>query len=388
MSLFVKGRATVFQKLAAKLSPNDAVVWFHCASLGEFEQGRPIIENFRSQYPNHKILVTFFSPSGYEIRKEYTGADIITYLPLDTSINVKKFIKIVNPQLAVFIKYEFWPNILKELQSNHIKTILVSGIFRENQAFFKWYGSWMQKSLKTFDHFFVQNASSKELLKSIGFENITISGDTRFDRVFDISNQDNQIDFIENFTNQKQTLVAGSTWPKDEALLIEYINKHAGDNEKFIIAPHNIKPKDIEELKNSFTKKVVLLSNTNKTDDTQILIIDSIGMLTKIYSYADIAYVGGGFGIGIHNILEPASFGVPILIGPVHQKFNEAQELIALGACKVIAQFDTFNSELKNLFNNPKLCESKGAISKAYILKNKGATKKIFKYIIETIPTK
>ncbi len=388
MSLFVKGRATVFQKLTTELSPNDAVVWFHCASLGEFEQGRPLIENFRSQYPNHKILVTFFSPSGYEIRKGYTGADIITYLPLDTSINAKKFIKIVNPQLAIFIKYEFWPNILKELKSNHIKTILVSGIFRENQAFFKWYGGWMQKSLKSFDHFFVQNDSSKKLLKNIGFENITISGDTRFDRVFDISNQDNQIDFIEKFTNQKQILVAGSTWPKDETLLIEYINKHAGDNEKFIIAPHNINLKDIEELKNSFTKKVVLFSNPNETDDAQVLIIDSIGILTKIYSYADIAYVGGGFGISIHNILEPASFGVPILIGPVHQKFNEAQELIALGACTVIDPIDTFNSELKNLFNNPKLCKSKGAISKAYILKNNGATKKIFKYIIKTIPAK
>lgn len=388
INLFVNGRTTVFQDLASKFSPNDDVVWFHCASLGEFEQGRPIIESFKSQYPKHKILVTFFSPSGYEIRKEYPFADVITYLPLDTKKNAKKFIEIVNPQIAVFVKYEFWPNILKELKSKNIKTILVSGIFRKEQAFFKWYGGWMQKSLTTFHHFFVQNEISKKLLNTIGLKNITVSGDTRFDRVFEITKQNNQIDFIENFINHKHTIIAGSTWKKDEELLIEYINNYASSKEKFIIAPHNINQNDIITLKNSLTKKTLLFSDkaTKNAEDAQVLIIDSIGILTKIYSYANIAYVGGGFGVGIHNILEPATFGIPILIGPNYQKFNEAEELIRLGACKAIHTSSEFNLEVTSLFSNDAERIDKGKKAKAYILQNTGASQKIIDYLIKNIP--
>lgn len=387
--LFVNGRKDIFAELTSKFSKNDAVVWFHCASLGEFEQGRPIIENFKDQYPNYKILVTFFSPSGYEVRKDYAYADLVTYLPLDTKANTKKFIEIVNPAFAIFVKYEFWPNFLKQLKSKQIKTILVSGIFRKDQAFFKWYSSWMQKSLQTFDHFFVQNDISKNLLKSIGFENTTISGDTRFDRVFEITKQNNQIDFIERLIDKKLTLVAGSTWKKDEELLIEYINNHASENEKFIIAPHNINQNDIINLKNNITKKTLIFSDSTTKDieNAQVLIIDSIGLLTKIYSYADIAYVGGGFGVGIHNILEPATFGIPILIGPKYQKFNEAKELIRLGACKAIHTNNELNTELNSLFNNNSDRKHKGDIAKNYIVSNTGATTQIMRHITKKLKT-
>ncbi len=381
----MRGRKGVFRKLASQFSQNDRVVWFHCASLGEFEQGRPIIEDFKSQYPDHKILVTFFSSSGYEIRKGYKGVDLVTYLPLDTKSNAKKFIQIVNPELAIFVKYEFWPNILKELKSKNIQTVLVSGIFRKDQSFFKWYGSWMKKSLQSFNHFFVQNEVSKNLLNSINLQNVTISGDTRFDRVFQITKQDNHIDFIQNFTSQKRVLVAGSTWKKGEEILIDYINNHASDDERFIIAPHNINPKNIDDLKNYLTKKPILFSTATKTADAQVLIIDSIGVLTKIYSYAHIAYVGGGFSTGIHNILEPATFGVPILIGPNYAKFKEAKELIHLGGCRVIHTSLEFNTELKTLFKNDLECESKGKIAKAYIVNNTGATQRIMSYITKII---
>ena len=242
--LFVKGRKGVFKKLENQFNTNDKVIWFHCASLGEFEQGRPIIEKIKSQHPNYKVLITFFSPSGYEIRKNYVIADVVSYLPLDTKYNAKKFIKIVNPKIAIFVKYEFWPNLLKQLKHNKVKTILVSGIFRKEQPFFKGF-NWMKKSLQTFDHFFVQNKNSKELLKQIGFNNATISGDTRFDRVFDITKQNNTLDFAKQFTNKQITLVAGSTWKKDEELLVNYINNKAESNQKFIIAPHNIHTTEI-----------------------------------------------------------------------------------------------------------------------------------------------
>jgi 3-deoxy-D-manno-octulosonic-acid transferase len=387
IKLFVNGRKNVFQNLKLHFVDNDNVIWFHCASLGEFEQSRPIIEKLKDQYPAYKILVTFFSPSGYEIRKDYSFAEVVSYLPLDTRRNARKFIEIVNPKIAVFVKYEFWPNILKELKSKEIETILVSGIFRKEQAFFKWYGSWMKNSLQAFDHFFVQDESSKNLLNNIGFKNITVSGDTRFDRVFEITQQDNYLEFIEKFTTGNQTLVAGSTWPKDEELLINYINNQASDIEKYIIAPHNINPKEIENLKKSITKKTILFSDKDKENimDAQVLIIDSIGVLTKVYSYASIAYVGGGFGVGIHNILEPSTFGVPIIIGPNHQKFNEAKELIDLDACQVINNASELNSALRALFNNNQAIKNKGKKSREYILKNIGATQKIIDYLKEYI---
>ncbi len=388
IDLFVYGRKNIFKELTEHFSAKDKIIWFHCASLGEFEQGRPIIEYLKQSNPefsNHKILVTFFSPSGFEVRKNYKHADLVTYLPLDTKANAKRFIELVNPQLAIFVKYEFWPNILNELKSKNINTILVSGIFRNNQAFFKWYGTWMKKSLQTFSHFFVQNEASLQLLNRINLHNVSICGDTRFDRVFEITKQDNHVDFIEDFSAQKHVLVAGSTWKKDEEMLIEYINNHASNNEKFIIAPHMIDPKSIANLKNKITKQTALFSSTDKSIQAQVLIIDSIGLLTKLYSTAQVAYVGGGFGAGIHNILEPATFGIPIVIGPNHSKFKEAKDLINLGACHVIHSSIEFNSILKSIFDNQSKRDKKGEIAKNYVENNTGATKQIMSYIFKTI---
>ncbi|MCF6348520.1 MAG: 3-deoxy-D-manno-octulosonic acid transferase [Flavobacteriaceae bacterium] len=388
--LFVVGRKKLFKQLNAKFSQNDDVIWFHCASLGEFEQGRPIMEKFKRQNPKFKILLTFFSPSGYEVKKDYAIADVVSYLPLDTKYNARKFIEIVNPKIAIFVKYEFWPNFLRELKRKNIKTILVSGIFRKEQSFFKNYGSWMKKALKTFDHFFVQNKNSKALLKQIGYTNATVSGDTRFDRVDDISKLDNTLEFAEQFVDNTTTLVAGSTWSKDEELLVNYINKKADSNQKFIIAPHNIHVNKIVKLKVSISKKTVLYSDINGKDlsSYQVLIIDTIGLLTKIYSYADIAYVGGGFGAGIHNILEPATFGVPIVIGPNYQKFNEAKEMVNLKACAVITNNSEFNNELNTLFVNSENRKNKGKIAKSYIIDNIGATGIIVDYLNKNIVKK
>ncbi len=382
ISLFVSGRKETFSKLQSVISSNDQVVWFHCASLGEFEQGRPIIEKVKNQHPDYKIVLTFFSPSGYEIIKNYAFSDIVTYLPLDTKKNVKLFLQIVHPKIAVFIKYEFWPNLLNELKKREIDTILVSGIFRENQAFFKNYGNWMVRSLKAFSHFFVQNKTSKVLLKQIGFNNVTISGDTRFDRVFEITKQDNYLDFIENFKQTKYTLVAGSTWPKDEEFLVNYINNHASIDEKFIIAPHNINEKIIKNLQRSIKKKTVLFSDKEYDNEAQVFLVDTIGILTKIYSYADAAYIGGGFGTeGVHNVLEPASFGIPLCIGPVYNKFQEAIDLVNLQACVVLKNQENFNLYFQKLFTDINYRIVKGKISKDYILDNTGATEIILEYI-------
>lgn len=383
INFFIKGRKNIFKELNDNINSGDRIIWFHCASLGEFEQGRPIIERVKSRFPDFKVLVTFFSPSGYEVRKDYTVADLVSYLPLDTSKNAKRFLKIVNPEIAIFIKYEFWPNLLKQLKEHKIKTILVSGIFRRKQSFFKTYGSWMKKSLNTFNHFFVQDKNSQELLKLIGFTNSTISGDTRFDRVFDITKQDNTLNFVEKFKSNKITLVAGSTWPKDEKHLVDYINNRAESNQKFIIAPHNINESNIVKLKEDIFKETILYSEMNGKDlnKFQVLIIDTIGLLTKIYSYADIAYIGGGFGTGIHNILEPVTFGVPVIIGPNYHKFNEAKELINLEACIVISNSLDLQTTLSKLFNNDEDRINIGKIAKNYIINNIGATEEVIKYL-------
>lgn len=392
LQLFVEGRKDVYKKLKEHFTSKDSVIWFHCASLGEFEQGRPIIEKCKKEFRDSKILITFFSPSGYEIRKDYPVADLVTYLPLDTKKKVKRFVQLVNPKVAVFVKYEFWPNLLKELKENEIKTILISGIFRSNQFFFKNYGKWMKKSLYTFDHFFVQNRISQELLNNIGLTNVTVSGDTRFDRVFEITGQNIKLEKVEKFVDGKLTLIAGSTWPKDEELLVKYINNESDSKQKFIIVPHNIDPNDIDKLKMSISKKVVLFSELNKPEFSynesstfNVLIVDTIGLLSKIYIYADIAYVGGGFGSGIHNILEPATFGVPIIIGPNYNKFEEAKKLNKLEACEVITNSSELNTILRSLFTDEDSRKSKGKLSRQFILDNIGATKIIFDYLNKTI---
>ena len=384
MKLFVDGRKDVFKALKSKISPNDKTIWFHAASLGEYEQGLPVIEKIKEKHPSHKIIVTFFSPSGYEVRKNNAVADVTVYLPLDTKKNAKQFLTLAHPELAFFIKYEYWPNYLNELQKLGTPTYLISGIFRENQLFFKWYGGFYRKALDTFDYFFVQNDSSKKLLLQLGKTNVAVSGDTRFDRVVSILEKDNRLDFIEAFKNDTLTIVVGSSWPKDETLLVDFINQTT-QKVKFIIAPHNIKKEQIQELKNSISKKVVLFSEMEtqliaSLHDYDVFIIDTIGILTKIYNYADIAYVGGGFGNpGVHNLLEPATFGVPIVIGPNYSHFAEAIALVNSGGCVSISDKKQLEDAFSNLITNEDIRQENGHICSTFVQMNKGATNSILK---------
>jgi len=379
INLFVAGRKEVFPTLKAKIKPTDQTIWFHAASLGEYEQGLPVIERIKEKYPTHKIIISFFSPSGYEVRKNNTLADATVYLPLDSKKNVSRFIQLVHPEIVFIIKYEFWPNYLNELKSQNIPTYLISGIFREKQAFFKWYGGFYRKALDAFTYFFVQNENSLQLLHQLGKENAIVSGDTRFDRVASILERDNTLDFIAEFKNGTTTVVAGSTWHKDEELLIDFINSNSTDT-KYIIAPHNIKQDQIQQLKNNCTKKVILYSEKEGKElkDYDVFIIDTIGILTKIYSYADIAYVGGGFGNpGVHNILEPATFGIPIVIGPNYSHFAEAIELVQIGGCISVNNPENFQAVLNELISDSLVQKSKGNLSAQFVQKNKGAVAKI-----------
>ncbi|WP_310595358.1 glycosyltransferase N-terminal domain-containing protein [Flavobacterium sp.] len=383
INLFVAGRKEVFPTLKTKIKSTDKTFWFHAASLGEYEQGLPVIERIKEKYPTHKIIVSFFSPSGYEVRKNNTIADATVYLPLDTLKNAKKFIQLTHPDAVFFIKYEFWPNYLNELKRQNIPTYLISGIFRENQAFFKWYGGFYKKALDAFTYFFVQNENALHLLHQLGKENAIVSGDTRFDRVASILEKDNTLDFIETFKNGKTTIVAGSSWPKDEELLVDFINDTTTDT-KYIIAPHNIKPDQIQQLKNSCAKKVLLYSEKENKDlkDFDVFIIDTIGILTKIYSYADIAYVGGGFGHpGVHNILEPATFGIPILIGPHFSHFAEATDLVALKGCITIQNKEELSRNFLDLITNTESRIEKGTICRDFVQKNKGAVDRIMEKV-------
>jgi 3-deoxy-D-manno-octulosonic-acid transferase len=383
IKLFVEGRKTVFATLSQHLSPEDKTIWFHAASLGEFEQGLPVMEQIKLQYPNHKIVVTFFSPSGYEVRKNNTIADVTVYLPLDTKANAATFLRLVHPDLVFFIKYEYWPNYLKVLREAGITTYLISGIFRENQAFFKWYGGFYREALKSFAYFFVQNDRSKQLLQRLGYQNVAISGDTRFDRVVSILERDNRLDFVNQFKNGQTTIVIGSSWPKDEALLVDYINQSAS-NLKFIIAPHNIKAEQIQALQQAITKPTVLFSEREGKDlaEYPVFIMDTIGLLTKIYSYADIAYVGGGFGHpGVHNLLEPATFGIPIVLGPNYSHFAEATALVQLEGCISIKNQEELKDAFDLLMTNVDIRHEKGHICSTFVQMNKGATGIILKHL-------
>ncbi len=380
--MFVKGRKDTFKVLEKSITKDDAVLWFHAASLGEFEQGRPIIERIKKEYPSYKILVTFFSPSGYEVKKNTSVADVVTYLPFDNKKNVKHFINAVHPRLAIFIKYEVWPNYLDHLQTRKIPTLLISAIFSKDQVYFKWYGTFMKKSLQKFDHIFLQDERSQTLLSSIAIENTTVSGDTRLDRVSEITERDNQLPLIETFKEDKLCLVAGSTWPEDEAILSSYINT-TEKSLKFIIAPHKIEEANILRLAASINKNTTLFSKaTPQTiSNFDVLIIDNIGMLTKIYNYADISYVGGGFVTGLHNTLEPAVFGIPVIIGPNYRGFKEAEELVKQGGIIAINDAQSFNTVATKLIENNSFRASTGTINASYIEKNKGASVQIMYYV-------
>lgn len=384
MKLFVDGRQGVFKTLEKNISINDKTVWFHCASLGEFEQGVPIMEAIKKLKPDHKIIVSFFSPSGFEIKKNTPLADVVVYLPMDTPSNAKKFIESVNPTLVFFVKYEFWPNYLLELKKRNIPTLLVSGVFRKNQIFFKSYAGFMRQALASFIHFFVQDENSDTLLREIGFQNVTISGDTRFDRVSHQIEMDNSLPFADEFKANSLCIVCGSTWPEDESILLEYIN-NAPENVKFIIAPHKIEALRIEDFKNKIKKDTILHSKINGAElsEYKVLIIDCIGLLSKLFSYADIAYVGGAMGnTGLHNILEPATFGVPIVIGKNFSEFPEAEKLQSLAGLYSVSNSKELIEIFSKLVSNPSFRTSTGMIAGHYVNKNTGATNKIMSYIL------
>lgn len=383
MQLFVKGRVNVLEKIAEQIEPGDKTIWVHCASLGEFEQGLPIMQAIKRDYPEYKLLLTFFSPSGYEIKKDSSIADLITYLPLDTARNASRFVSLVHPSLAVFVKYEFWPNYLFELDKRQVPAILVSGLFRKSQSFFRPHGIFMRRALRTMDHFFVQNQNSEQLLKDLGIKNVSISGDTRFDRVSSQIEQDNSLPTIKTFKGDSLCVVCGSTWPEDEAILTPFINT-SSNNVKFIVAPHIIEAAKIEAFRKKIEKNSVLYSekDTANLESASVLIIDNIGLLTRIYSYADIAYVGGAMGnSGLHNILEPATFGIPIVIGKNFEKFPEAKRMQFLAALFSVSTSEEVNEIMTKLLNDKSFREKTGMIAGHFVNSNTGATKVIMDYI-------
>ncbi|RIV35533.1 3-deoxy-D-manno-octulosonic acid transferase [Flagellimonas lutimaris] len=386
IKLFVKGRKNSFPILKEKIASNSKSIWVHVASLGEFEQGLPILERLRTKYPEHKLVLSFFSPSGYEVKKNTTVADVVVYLPMDSNSKVKRFLNLINPELAIFVKYEVWPNYLYHLKKRKIPTILVSAIFSKRQIYFKSYGRFMRKSLDTFSHFFVQDEKSKKLLESIGFNNATIGGDTRLDRVSEILKRNNQLDFMNRFKNNQLCLVAGSTWPEDEELLINHIN-NTKEKMKFVIAPHEIKPAHIEKITSALQKRTILYSEIGSQNlkEFDILVVDTIGLLTKIYSYANIAYVGGGFATGLHNTMEPAVFGIPIIIGPQFEGFKEAKDLVKEGGIIPISSQGSFNNLMSELLDNPVSIKNIGEINSNYINSNRGAANLIMQHISKII---
>ena len=383
--LWLKGRKSIFEDLRNKIqdsrlkTKDSKLIWFHCASLGEFEQGRPLMEKLKTQNSKLKILLTFFSPSGYEVRKNYSGADWIFYLPIDTPKNAERFIETIKPSSVFFIKYEFWFNYLNELKNQNIPTYLISGIFRKEQHFFKSYGAWFRKQLNAFTHFYVQDESSEKLLHSINCKNTTLSGDTRFDRVFEISKNVKSIPLIETFKQGKNIFIAGSTWLEDEKM----VSSLKLENSKLIIAPHEIDEAHIQSIIQQFNNlKTIRFSHANSENvkDAEVLIIDNIGMLSSVYQYGAIAFIGGGFGKGIHNILEAATFGLPVIFGPNYQKFTEAKELITSGGAFCINNEKEFQKTL-SLLNDKSVLQTASYVASSYVKNKTGATEKILNSI-------
>lgn len=385
--LMVKGHKAVYRKLRKEIDPNAKYIWLHAASLGEFEQGRPIIEYIKENYPDYKVLLTFFSPSGYEVRKDYELADIVCYLPFDKKRNVKKFIKLANPHIAIFIKYEFWYNYINRLRKKEIPTYMVSAIFRPNQFFFKWYGKPYQKMLRYYDCICVQDANSKQLLASIGVDNVKLCGDTRFDRVIDIRKRAKELPIADAFTYTSEgakqlTLVAGSSWPKDEDIFINYFNSNP--ELKLIIAPHEIHEAHLNYIESILKRPSIRYSKVSEGDDLtsyDCLIVDSFGLLSSLYRYGEIAYVGGGFGVGIHNILEAAVYGVPVIFGPNFKKFREANQLIEAGGGYSIHNEDSFLGLMDEFIQYPEVLQSSGDHAGKYVSENAGVIKKVVKTI-------
>ena len=369
----MRGHADTWRKLR-KLSGSDRYVWFHAASLGEFEQGRPLMERLRRQHPEKKILLTFFSPSGYEVRKNYDGADLICYLPIDTPLNARRFVRLVRPEAAYFIKYEFWRNYLDALYRRGVPTYSVSSIFRPGQVFFRWYGRRYARVLHHLTHLYVQNESSRLLLRQIGVTQVTVVGDTRFDRVIDIRNAAKPLPLVERFAGCWKVLVAGSTWQPDEDLIIPYFNTH--DTLKLVLAPHVVSEEHLRQIESKLKRPAVRYSaaTPKSVAEADCLIIDCYGLLSSIYRYATVACVGGGFGVGIHNVPEAAVYGVPVIIGPNNQKFREARALIDNGGCREVRDAADFEREMNVFLTDREELTRAGKAAGDYIRDNAGAT--------------
>lgn len=375
---WIRGRKGWRQELERGTDAGSEYIWFHCSSLGEFEQGRSVLEAIRKEFPSKKILLTFFSPSGYEVRKNYPGADHIAYLPLDTHKNARHFLDTVNITLAYFVKYEFWFHFITELNSRKIPTYLISAIFRKEQVFFRSYGGWYRKMLHGFDCLFLQDPASGELLKQHRITHFRVSGDTRFDRVHEIARNATEISLVKEFAGSQPVLVAGSTWPRDEELLCSFINET--DSEwKYILVPHEINPAHIQKLKEQISKQTLIYSEmqAEALPDASVLIIDAIGLLSSLYRYGQIAYIGGGFGKGIHNTLEAATFGLPVVFGPRFDRFREAKELIQSGAGHPVHDLASLRSTLKRFFDKPELLKTSGKAAADYVNTKIGATSDI-----------
>jgi 3-deoxy-D-manno-octulosonic-acid transferase len=388
--LWVNGRRGLQAKIAAAMHDihreKRPVVWFHVSSLGEFEQGRPVIEAFRKRWPGKIIVLTFFSPSGYEIRKDYDQVDFVFYLPADTPGNVRRFLDAVKPGMAFFVKYDFWFNYMKALHDRHIPLCFISVLLRDDHWFFQWYGRWPRKQLSYVTRFFVQNPESAELLKRFGIDRVTIAGDTRFDRVAAIAARQAEIPVVEKFCAGREVLIAGSSWQPDEELILPLINRREFDI-KYILAPHDTSPERVRSIRNRITLPVITFSelNENNAAAAEVLIIDSVGILSKLYRYATVAFIGGGFGKGIHNIQEPVTFGVPVFFGPAYHKFREARDLVQLGGVFSIPDTATLVEKTGEILGNPSERQRISDICKAYVAQNCGATVKIISYL-ETTP--
>ncbi|WP_276090713.1 glycosyltransferase N-terminal domain-containing protein [Pedobacter sp. JY14-1] len=378
-ALFVQGRKGIFKRLEILADSEKRHIWFHFASLGEFEQGRPVLEALKSQYPEKPVIITFFSPSGYEIRKNYPLAEAVCYLPLDTASNAHRFVKAIHPEIAIFTKYEYWYHYFDTLHRKEIPIFIISGIFRPNQVYFKWYGGFNRSILRRVQHFFLQNEESKQLLSGLGLHNTSISGDTRFDRVAGSLANPGSFENIRRFCKDAPVLVAGSTWPADEELLVTLAQRHP--DWKFIIAPHETDISRVKALRRQFPDSTCYTEMKDKVPATQTLIIDTIGILSSVYQYGKIAYIGGGFGAGIHNTLEAAAFGLPVLFGPRYEKFQEAKDLIAAGAALSIKNAEELEAAFSKLQSN----ESPGKNAARYVASHTGATAHILSYLSKKI---
>lgn len=382
---WLAGRKNILENLKAAIIPGEPLLWFHVSSLGEFEQARPVMEEVKKDFPGFKILLTFFSPSGYELRKDYPQADHVFYLPLDTPGNASAFLDIVKPEKAFFVKYEFWFNFLTELRKRNIPTYIFSALFRPSQFFFKPWGKWFLEALRAYTHIFVQNQASLEVLRHFGFSNVSVSGDTRLDRVAQIAKSAASLPRLETFCRGEKVIVAGSTWPEDEALFLRFVNE-SSHPVKFVIAPHEVNPDSLERISRQLQKPFVYYSANStaaELENAQVLVADGYGYLVSVYRYAKIAYIGGGFTTGIHSILEPAVYGMPVVFGPDYHKFHEAVEMIHLGAAHSISNYDELNNLFESYLKDQKRLAEESRYASQYVESNRGATEKIVRYFFE-----